>query len=130
MSKEIREQINKIKILNESKTFKLYNPRAGSPSEIEIQGKPLLWGMRGPLPDNVIQYIRKNLKPVVDWRDGKVALHPTTKEPYVRPLKGKNSGDLYFFDESTGNWWNAHERFQGKAVFLSPDEWDEVFGGA
>lgn len=128
MSKEIRNYINLLKkqIINESKNYRVYNPPVGTPSEIKISGKPLLWGMFGPLPDNVIKYINKNLKPVIDYRNGQIALHPTTKQSYVKPIVGKNK-DFYFFDETTGNWWTAHNRFQGKAIILSQDEWNSIF---
>lgn len=129
MSKEMRKYIDAFKrrMLNETKKYRVYNAPIGTPSEVEINGKPLLWGMLGPLPDNVIDYIRENLKPVVDYRNGETALHPTTKEPYIKPIVGKNKHDWYFFDEVTGNWWTAHERFQGKSVILTPDEWNSIF---
>jgi len=111
----------------ENKKYTLFNAPIGSPTKIEIEGKPKLWGMLGPLPDNVIDYIKNNSKHVIDYRNGEVALHPTTKEPYIMPIVGKNIGDYYFFDESTGNWWTAHERFQGKAILLTPDEWNSIF---
>lgn len=131
MSKEMRKYIDTFKgrMLKESKKYRVYNAPIGTPTEVEINGKPLLWAMLGPLPDNVIDYINKNSKPVIDYRNGEIALHPTTKEPYIRPIVGKNKNDWYFFDETTGNWNTAHERFQGKAVILTPAEWNSIFVG-
>jgi uncharacterized coiled-coil DUF342 family protein len=111
---------------NTPKTYKLFSPPKGSPSTVEIIGKPTLWGMFGPLPDHVIEYIRKNSREVVDYRCEKVAIHADTGNPYVKPIIGK-SKDYYFFDEITGNWSCPHTSFQGKAVMLSRDEWDELF---
>jgi hypothetical protein len=129
MSQEMRKHSDTFKkwMMNESKKYRVYNAPVGTPTEIEIEGKPQLWAMLGPLPDNVIDYINQNAKPVVDYRNGEIALHPTTKKPYIKPIVGKNKNDYYFFDENTKNWWTAHERFQGKAVILSPDEWNSVF---
>jgi hypothetical protein len=107
------------------KKYRLYNPPAGTP-EIELNGKPTLWGMLGPLPDNVIEYIRKNQKQVVNFNTGELALHQTNKEPFIKPIVGKNK-DWYFFDELNKNWWSAHIRFEGKAVVLTPREWNEIF---
>jgi hypothetical protein len=131
MSKKMREHINTFKkwVMNESKKYKVFNAPVGTSTEIEIEGKPKLWAMLGPLPDNVIDYIVKNSKPVLDYRNGELAIHPTTKEPYIKPISGKNKNSWYFFDETTGNWWTAHERFQGKAVILSPEEWNSLFVG-
>lgn len=131
MQKEMRKYIDTFKkrMLNESKKYRVYNAPVGTPTEVEINGKPLLWAMIGPLPDNVIEYINNNLKPVVDYRNGETALHPITKEPYIKPIVGKNKNDWYFFDETTGNWWTSHERFQGKAIILSPNEWNFIFAG-
>ncbi len=109
------------------KRYRIFNAPVGTPTEIEIKGKPMLWAMLGPLPDNVIDYINKNLKPVIDYRNGEIALHPTKKIPYIKPIIGKNKNEYYFFDETTGNWWVAHERFQGKSVILSPNEWNSIF---
>jgi hypothetical protein len=114
-------------MLNEPKKYRIFNAPQGTPRETEINGIPSLWGMLGPLPDNVINYINKNSKPVVDYRTGKLALHPINKKPYIKPIFGKNKGDYYFFDETTGNWWTAHERFQGKAIIFTPDEWNSIF---
>lgn len=129
MSKEMRRLIDTFNQyrLNESKQYRVFNAPVGTPSKVEIDGKPELWCMLGPLPDNVIEYINKNSKPVVHPTTGEVVLHTKTKEPWIKEIGGKNKGDYYFFDETTGNWWMAHERFQGKAIILSPDEWNEIF---
>lgn len=113
--------------MNQGKKYRLFNPPSGSPRELDIDGKPILWGMLGPLPDNVINYIIKNSKPVVNYKTGKVALHPTTKKPYIKPIIGKNKNEWYFFDETNRNWWTTHERFEGKAVILTPNEWNNIF---
>ena len=113
--------------INESNTYRIFGYKSNEPRTVVIEGKPKLWCMLGPLPDNVIDYIIKNSRPVVDYRNGELAIHPMTKEPYIKPISGKNKNSWYFFDETTGNWWTAHERFQGKAVILSPDEWNKIF---
>lgn len=47
-------KFEQFEFLDSPKKYRLFNPPIGTPREIEINGKPLLWGMIGPLPDNVI----------------------------------------------------------------------------
>jgi len=98
------------------KTFKNYKLFFSS-EKITLNDKPKLWGMMGPLPDEVIEYIRKHEK----------ESKKSSGEIYIKSIKGKNNGDYYFFDEVESHWWAAHERFIGKAVILNNSEWNEIF---
>lgn len=113
-----------MKILN--KKYRILNSKKGENSSVELTSLPKIWCMFGALPDEVIEYIRANQKEEVSRFTGDLLTHPTTKLPYIKPIKGKNKGDLYIFNEDTGNWDTEHQVYYGKAIVLSYEDWKNL----